>query len=393
MTLLNFSMKDHYKILGVKEDASVDEIRERWIELMKQYHPDLGKGKGVEGKIEEINEAYQILKFSSTRMPYDLKRAHDRKKRRASALRIILTIAIPVLIPMVFILNILFFNRPQISFEQKVMTSSVHEPEFVRDPPQEEPTIPSTPKEMASEPETSTEVKTAKRDSREMVNPVRDSSGALNPAGIILKSNPSVEQWGIISNAVKVDRKEIVTGEPEPIAVSSPAKAEISENPLAPPVQMDQVLQANLTSQANQMGPSPAVPKTNLAPQAPVSSEEEIKQFYANYIERYTKKDIDGFLSCFSAKAVQNQRVRFDEIRKIYANFFNLSDELRYHMEGMKIAFNQNQAEVRAFYEVDQVVKKGRESKTWKGHIRWTLVREEEGLKILSLDYQQQKSP
>jgi len=35
------------------------------------------------------------------------------------------------------------------------------------------------------------------------VNPVRNSSGALNPAGIILKSNPAAEQWGIISNGVK----------------------------------------------------------------------------------------------------------------------------------------------------------------------------------------------
>jgi len=35
------------------------------------------------------------------------------------------------------------------------------------------------------------------------VNPVRNSSGALNPSGIILKSNPAAEQWGIISNGVK----------------------------------------------------------------------------------------------------------------------------------------------------------------------------------------------
>jgi len=36
------------------------------------------------------------------------------------------------------------------------------------------------------------------------VNPVRNSSGALNPAGIILKSNPAVEQRGIISNGVNI---------------------------------------------------------------------------------------------------------------------------------------------------------------------------------------------
>jgi putative ABC transport system permease protein len=36
------------------------------------------------------------------------------------------------------------------------------------------------------------------------INPVRNSSGALNPAGIILKSNPAVEQRGIISNGVNI---------------------------------------------------------------------------------------------------------------------------------------------------------------------------------------------
>jgi hypothetical protein len=35
------------------------------------------------------------------------------------------------------------------------------------------------------------------------VNPVRNSSGVLNAAGIIIKSNPAAEQWGIISNGVK----------------------------------------------------------------------------------------------------------------------------------------------------------------------------------------------
>ena len=39
---------------------------------------------------------------------------------------------------------------------------------------------------------------------RKKVNPVRNSSGALNPAGIILKSNPAAEQWGIISNGVNL---------------------------------------------------------------------------------------------------------------------------------------------------------------------------------------------
>jgi hypothetical protein len=36
---------------------------------------------------------------------------------------------------------------------------------------------------------------------------------------------------------------------------------------------------------------------------------------------------------------------------------------------------------------------KGGERKRWRGDIRWVLVRENEDLKILSLDYQGQETP
>lgn len=45
----------------------------------------------------------------------------------------------------------------------------------------------------------------------EKVNPIRNSSGALNTSGIILKSNPSTEQRGIISNGVKGENKVLNT--------------------------------------------------------------------------------------------------------------------------------------------------------------------------------------
>jgi hypothetical protein len=35
-----------------------------------------------------------------------------------------------------------------------------------------------------------------------------------------------------------------------------------------------------------------------------MATEEEVRQFVANYMERYNQKDIDGFLSLFSPKAI-----------------------------------------------------------------------------------------
>jgi len=125
----------------------------------------------------------------------------------------------------------------------------------------------------------------------------------------------------------------------------------------------------------------------------PLVKKEEVKQFFSNYIDRYNRKDINGFLSFFSTKALQNQKEGFERIRKVYSDFFDQSQEVQYHMEDTKIEIYQNGVEVRARYKLDQLLKKGGERKSWRGNIRWTLTKENGGLKILSLDYQPQKSP
>jgi hypothetical protein len=66
-------------------------------------------------------------------------------------------------------------------------------------------------------------------------------------------------------------------------------------------------------------------------------TEEEVRQFLEHHKERYTRKDIDGFVSQFSSKAVQNGRDGFNEIKGIYSDFIDQSQELRYHLEGTRI--------------------------------------------------------
>jgi ketosteroid isomerase-like protein len=124
-----------------------------------------------------------------------------------------------------------------------------------------------------------------------------------------------------------------------------------------------------------------------------LAKEEEVQQFFTAYVDRYRRKDIRGFLSFFSSKAVQNQRDDFEGIRSIYTKFFDESRELRYQLEETKTEIYQNRIEVKARFRVDQILKKGKQEKVWSGNIRWVLGREDEALKILSLDYQNEKSP
>ncbi len=121
-----------------------------------------------------------------------------------------------------------------------------------------------------------------------------------------------------------------------------------------------------------------------------MAAEGEVKQFIANYVDRYIRKDLDGFLSLFSSKAVQNRKDGLERIKIIYANYFDQSKEIQYQMEDPKIEIYQNGVEVKARYEINQTLRQREEKKSWKGDIRFVLAREKGALKILFLDYQQQ---
>lgn len=68
-------MKDYYSTLGVGRNATKKEIREAYLELARQWHPDHQVKKGqwilVNERFAEITEAYGILTDDKKRLVYD----------------------------------------------------------------------------------------------------------------------------------------------------------------------------------------------------------------------------------------------------------------------------------------------------------------------------------
>jgi curved DNA-binding protein CbpA len=284
--------KDYYKILGVKEDASEEEIRTRWIELTKRHHPDRRKDKASGERIKDINEAYQLLKHSSTRVEYDLRRTYDQKKRKGKKRSFFKRYGIPVsLLIILIILSILYFKNSQIPLHSKLIS--------------------------------------------------------LNDIKHINLSNPIDPMTQKLSD---------------------------TRNPTKPTSPMDS---SDLLLQVAQFKPP-----------SPLATEDDVRKFFANYIERYNRMDLEGFLSLFFSKAIQNQKDRIEGIRKIYTDFFNQGQEVRCQIQDMKIEIYQNAVEVKARYQIEQISKKSEGRIVSKGQIQWVLIKENGAFKIVSLDYQ-----
>ena len=63
--------KDYYGALGVKKNATAEEIRKAFRKLARKYHPDVNPDKSAEEKFKTISEANEVLSDPKKRKIYD----------------------------------------------------------------------------------------------------------------------------------------------------------------------------------------------------------------------------------------------------------------------------------------------------------------------------------
>lgn len=63
--------KDYYEVLGIKRNATEDEVKVAYRKLARKYHPDVSKEPDAEDRFKEVGEAYAVLKDLEKRAAYD----------------------------------------------------------------------------------------------------------------------------------------------------------------------------------------------------------------------------------------------------------------------------------------------------------------------------------
>jgi len=76
--------KNPYTLLGVKKDATDDQVSKAFRKLSKKYHPDVAKDDPkAEEKFKEISAAYSLLSDKDLRRQYDTGRVDEQGNQKA----------------------------------------------------------------------------------------------------------------------------------------------------------------------------------------------------------------------------------------------------------------------------------------------------------------------
>lgn len=382
--------RNHYAVLGLPEDADRDQVKKAYRTLSKQYHPDkqTDPAKGAQ-RFMEISGAYHTIMASSanqkTARPASSWRSHhpSRSGKRTDHKRFFL-----VLFIIVFLLvgaSIFLAGR----YNRNVLSHQIIA--YQKQPPpngkaEQTPTraLADEPLEQKPAPEP-TPVQTAKEPDNDIL---RQQDAVLREEIVTVSAETSrIPSGGEIHRPVDPPiplpplLEPKIPGFPnKPIAKNAPASS-------APPAVA--AIQAATVAEPGSKAESP--PKQDKEGGHPgrisaINTSLEISSLVNHYSSLYNSRDLDGFLALFSKRATENGNP-LTALTGQYRSLFAHTREIDLTIADIEWKKKQDGLLAHGSFQVSYTYHDNKK-RDYTGNIRFDLVRQQDTLKIRTLEYE-----
>ncbi|MGQ0792538.1 MAG: DnaJ domain-containing protein [Deltaproteobacteria bacterium] len=420
---------DHYKTLNIPRDASPEEIRKNWLELMKAYHPDKIGDRGLD-ITKKLNEAYAVLGDAKKRRAYNMRYLPEeevivREGRRkpnyliygAAGAATLGALALGFILlssPQDYEIKDAEYARRFQSGEGSNFKPRLNLPSPTPLEPLKEPIAAQTPEGFAKIPESppapafappdkspSTKAKEDESiasaliaESRKggkniyivqkgdnlwkIARALNTTTKAISEANTLSGRRLNIGDALVIPQAAERDT-QIAKAEPTPDSAQKTEKAEKTPDNILTPTP-----QSPAPNEKAQKSPPPRSSSKIAAASAPDTN--SLYSFVSDYASAYQRRDINRFLSYFEPDARENGSPISQTMNSYSDNFYYLEIK-KYDIFVRQIKI----ADLRGYVEGDFVVnyRKIDESKvkTSRGTISWVLLWQDNMWRIKELNY------
>lgn len=115
-------------------------------------------------------------------------------------------------------------------------------------------------------------------------------------------------------------------------------------------------------------------------------TEEEVRRFIDEYVNRFIQLDLEAFMALFSERAVENRALPYADIHQAYQKTIQVSRSIQYEVRILTLQTFPESAFVSGRYRLMQAFRRGG-AREFQGNIQWLLIRPDRELKIREINY------
>ena len=442
---MHFNPESNYYItLGLSQNVSSEEIRERWKKLMLLYHPDRqgGDNSWVSERAKKVNEAYSILKDNEKRQSFDRRLREqtmtrkpvpqprtnpgaassrsgrkisrdpewDRKKKNIPKLLVgAYLIAAVVFLGYIYLQNdtepleSALSRREGLSAQTNLISGAASVEEKSNSTVPVGPHHPTGNRDKGSiNPQSLLVASPHSKGQKTQPHSEMPKHGKAGLAASPAAPENAPENVRIAARQETGTDKVVVRGDSAPKKtmpfVPQPTSGTVlgrQARPQEPEPKLSvQLFKDMPAADYSTRKPEPPrsfgqkAPSAHPAPNVQTAelTHEEVEDFMKHYSSAYSRGDLNTFMSFLSKSVVENNRLRYNEVREAYRETF--SEKIDYYrVNKMIIMLNGQSANISGYYDLNRYTSTEDRWIRYSGRIQWNISKENNELKIISINY------